>query len=43
LLELGGIEQELSDETGKKIDLITENSVSPYLKDIIKKDMQRIY
>jgi len=39
LLEFVGIEQELSEKTGKKIDLLTENSISPYLIDRVKKEM----
>ena|SRR3989338_7976511 len=39
LLEFVGIEQELSEMTGKRIDLLTEKSISPYLIDTIKKEM----
>lgn len=38
LLELVGIEQELEDHLGIKIDLLTEASISPYLIDRIKKE-----
>ena len=38
LLELVGIEQELEDYLGIKVDLLTEASISPYLRDRIKKE-----
>ena len=38
LLELVGIEQELEDHLGIKIDLLTEASISPYLIEKIKKE-----
>jgi len=43
LFEFVGIEQELSEKTGRKIDLLTENSISPYLIDRIKKEMVELY
>ncbi len=43
LLELVGIEQELSDSLGIKVDLLTEKSISPYLIGRIKKEMKVIY
>ena len=43
LLDLIGIEQELSEALGIKVDLLTEKSVSPYLIDRIKKEMVTIY
>jgi len=43
LLEIVGIEQELSDAMGMKVDLLTEKSISPYLIDRIKKEMVVIY
>lgn len=43
LLDLVGIEQELSDTLGVKVDLLTEKSISPYLIDRIKKEMEVIY
>lgn len=43
LLDIVGIEQELSDELGIKVDLLTEKSISPYLIDRIKKEMMVIY
>jgi len=43
LLDLVGIEQELSDAVGMRVDLLTEKSISPYLIDRIKKEMEVIY
>jgi predicted nucleotidyltransferase len=43
LLDLVGIEQELSDVLGLKADLVTEKSISPYLIDKIKREMEVIY
>ncbi|MCZ7399525.1 MAG: nucleotidyltransferase family protein [Candidatus Methanoperedens sp.] len=43
LLDLVGIEQELSDALGLKVDLLTEKSISPYLIGRIKKEMKVIY
>ncbi len=38
LLEIVRIERELGESTGVKVDLVTEGSVSPYLRDYINKD-----
>jgi predicted nucleotidyltransferase len=43
LLDLVGIEQELTEALGVKADLLTEKSISPYLIDRIKKEMKVIY
>jgi len=43
LFDLVGIEQEMQDETGQKIDLQTINSISKYIKPYIKKDLTTIY
>ncbi len=43
LLDIVGIEQELSDALEVKVDLLTEKSISPYLIDRIKKEMVVIY
>ena len=43
LLDLVGMEQELSETLGKRVDLLTEKSISPYLIDRIKKEMLVIY
>jgi len=42
LLELVGIEQELEDHLGIKVDLLTEASISPYLIEKIKKECKVI-
>ncbi|HDD59762.1 MAG TPA: hypothetical protein ENF69_02315 [Euryarchaeota archaeon] len=38
LLEIVGIEQEVEDRLGIKVDLLTEKSISPYLKERIEKE-----
>lgn len=43
LLEFVGIERELSEVLERKVDLLTEKSISPYLIDSIKKEMEVIY
>ena len=43
LLELVRIERELSEILGIKVDLLTEKSISPYLIDTIRKEMETIY
>ena len=43
LLELVKIERELFEATGKKVDMLTERSISPYIIDGIKKEMEVIY
>ncbi len=43
LLDIVGIEQELSEALGIKVDLLTEKSISPYIIDRIKKEMVVIY
>jgi len=43
LLDIVGIEQELTDELGIKVDLLTEKFISPYLIDRIKEEMVVIY
>ena len=43
LLDLVGIEQELSEALGVKADLLTEKAISPYLIDRIKSEMKVIY
>jgi len=37
------IERELSQLLGKKVDLLTEAAISPYLRDIIKSELQVFY
>lgn len=38
LLDIIAIKQDLEDLLGKKVDIVTENSISPYMKDEILKD-----
>ena len=43
LLTLVKIERELSESTGIKVDLLTEQSISPYLINNIKSELKVIY
>jgi hypothetical protein len=43
LLDLVRIERELKEKLGKKVDLVTYNSLSPYIKKQILKEEVRIY
>ena len=43
LFDIIGIEQELSEAIGIKVDLLTEKAISPYLIDRIKKEMVVVY
>ncbi len=43
LLDIVGIEHELSDSLGMKVDLLTEKSISPYLIGRINQEMKVIY
>ncbi len=43
LLALIKLERELADAIGKKVDLLTEASISPYLRDRILGEVQVIY
>ena len=43
LLDLVRLERELQEKLGRKVDLLTYNSISPYLKERILKDEVRIY
>ena len=43
LIDLIGMEQELSDMIGIKVDLLTERSISPYILDEIRKDIAVVY
>ena len=43
LLTLVRIERELSENLGVKVDLLTEQAISPYLVDWIKADLKVIY
>ena len=43
LLAFIRFERELSNIIGKKVDLVTENSISPHLKSLINKDARIVY
>jgi hypothetical protein len=43
LLDIVGIQRELADMLGIKVDLLTEKSISPYLIDRIRGEMAVIY
>ncbi|MDQ3021137.1 MAG: nucleotidyltransferase family protein [Bacteroidota bacterium] len=43
LLDFVGIERELSEKIGIKVDLLTEQSISPYLIDRVREEMKVIY
>lgn len=43
LLDIVKIERELGENIGVKVDLQTDNSISPYLKEYIEKDILVLY
>lgn len=43
LLDVVRIERELSEALGRKVDLVTEGAISPYLRDRIFADLKMIY
>jgi predicted nucleotidyltransferase len=43
LLKVVALERQLSEALGKKVDLVTEAALSPYLRDSILRDLQVIY
>ena len=43
LFDFVGLEMELSDILGRKVDLVTEKAIHPLLKENIYKDLQEIY
>lgn len=43
LLFLVALERKISEAIGKKVDLLTEASISPYLREKILKDLKIIY
>ncbi|MBX2970900.1 MAG: nucleotidyltransferase family protein [Cyclobacteriaceae bacterium] len=42
LLDIIGVEQELSDALGIKVDLVTERSLNPLVRPYVEKDLQFI-
>jgi uncharacterized protein len=43
LLEIIRLEREVSNALGRNVDLLTENSISPYLRDRVKRELRVIY
>jgi len=43
LLDLVALERRMSDALGRKVDLLTEAAISPYLRDRIKRDLRVIH
>ena len=43
LLEVIKLERELTETLGRKVDLLTEKSISPYIRDNILNDLMIIY
>lgn len=43
LLDLIGIEQQLTDVLGIRVDLVTEKSLHPYIKPYVEKDLKIIF
>jgi predicted nucleotidyltransferase len=43
LLEMVKLEREVSTAVGRKVDLLTESAISPYLRDKVKRELQVIY
>jgi predicted nucleotidyltransferase len=43
LLDLIGVEQDISDELGIKVDLVTEKSLSPLIRPYVEQDINYIF
>ena len=43
LLRMVALERQLSDALGRKVDLLTEDAISPYLRERIKRDLRVLY
>ncbi len=43
LLKMVALERQLSEALGRKVDLLTEAAISPYLREGIARDLQVIY
>jgi len=43
LLEMVRLEREVSTALGRKVDLLTESAISPYLRDRVKRELRVIY
>jgi len=42
LFDLIGLEQDLSEMLGIKVDLVTENALSPLIKEFVEEDLKKI-
>src|SRR3989338_4964026 len=43
LFDIIGLERELSEKLERKVDLVTQGALSPYIKDNVLKDLKIIY
>jgi len=43
LLEMVRLEREVSTALGRKVDLLTESAISPYLRDRVKRELRVVY
>lgn len=43
LLDMVRLEREVSTALGRRVDLLTESSISPYLRDRVRRELQVIY
>jgi len=43
LMEFVGIEQDLTEKIGVKVDLLTEDGISPYIIDYVRRDLKILY
>jgi predicted nucleotidyltransferase len=43
LFDLVALEIQLSEQLGRKVDLLTEQSVSPYLRDSVRRDLRVLF
>lgn len=43
LLRFAALERQLSEALGRRVDLLTEAAISPYLRETIKRDLRVIY
>jgi uncharacterized protein len=43
LFKLAGLEIELSDALKKKVDLVTEGGIGPYIRESVMSDLRQIY
>jgi predicted nucleotidyltransferase len=43
LLDLVALQRQLSEILGRKVDLLTEQSISPYIRDAVKRDQRVLF